>query len=45
MSKRSNKKKQALLRQKKQLRAEQKHAIENMAAIEAIEKIVEMADD
>ncbi len=45
MGKRSNKKKQALLRQKKQLRAEQKHAVESMAAIEAIEKIVEMADD
>ena len=45
MSKRSNKKKQAALRQKKQLRAEQKHALESMAMVEAIEKIVEMADD
>ena len=45
MSKRSNKKKQAALRQKKQLRAEQKHALENMTMVEAIEKIVEMADD
>ena len=45
MSKRSNKKKQAALRQKKQLRAEQKHALESMTMVEAIEKIVEMADD
>lgn len=45
MSKRSNKKKQAGLRQKKQLRAEQKHALESMTMVEAIEKIVEMADD
>jgi hypothetical protein len=45
MSKRSNKKKQAALRQKKLLRAEQKHALESMAMVEAIEKIVEMADD
>ena len=45
MSKRSNKKKQVALRQKKQLRAEQKHALESMVMVEAIEKIVEMADD
>ena len=45
MSKRSNKKKQAALRQKKQLRVEQKHALESMTMVEAIEKIVEMADD
>ena len=45
MSKRSNKKKQAALRQKKQIRAEQKHAFESMTMVEAIEKIVEMADD
>ena len=45
MGKRSNKKKQAALRQKKQLRAELKHALEGMTMVEAIEKIVEMADD
>ena len=45
MSKRSNKKKQSALKQKKQLRAEHKHAIESMTMLEAIEKIVEMADD
>ena len=45
MSKRSNKKKQAALRQKRQIRAEQKHAFESMTMVEAIEKIVEQADD
>lgn len=45
MSKRSNKKKQADLNQKKLQRAEQKRVIENMTVLGAIEKIVEMADD
>ena len=45
MSKKSNKKRQIAIKQKKQQRAELRHALDGMNTLSAIEKIVDMAED
>ena len=45
MSKKSNKKRQIAIKQKKQQRAEIRHALDGMNTLSAIEKIVDMAED